>query len=86
MSFITEEVQQTAHVIKAVVCDICGKEIKVNSGQPEEDFLHVQKPWNEESRYFGVQHTFDVCASCYSDILVQFQVKIKQEKVRVVNI
>lgn len=52
-----------------VVCNQCGREIKIENGCLKKEILSVETTWGYFSDKDGENHRFDLCEECY-DLLV----------------
>ncbi len=66
--------------IETIVCNKCGKEIRVKSGIPSEDILQVEKRWGYFSDKDNEEHTFDLCEACYDELVAGFQIPVDVEE------
>lgn len=73
--------------VSIIICNQCGKEIKVPSAE-ESLFKHdvakaevfeAKHCWGYGSKYDSECHTFDLCADCYDKLIEGFQVKIERK-------
>lgn len=64
-------------VIARVVCNKCGKELKVKNGIVHEDFCRIDKSWGYFSDKDGQRDQFDLCERCYDAIISEFAVPVK---------
>ncbi len=71
-------IQETEEVTK-IICNKCGKEIAVENGIAREDVLSVEKRWGYFSGKDNEVHRFDLCESCYDEIVVAFQIPAEIE-------
>ena len=56
--------------IKKIICNKCGREIPAVDGCPREgDYT-----WGYFSEKDGERHSFDLCESCYDELLDSFQI------------
>ena len=60
--------------INGIICNQCGKEIRVVNGRPEEGVLSVDHTWGYFSEKDGERHSFDLCESCYDKLLASFKI------------
>ena len=51
-----------------VVCNNCGKNIKVNNSTIEEGVFFADYKWGYFSKKDGREDTFDLCEKCYDEI------------------
>lgn len=71
-------IQETEEVTK-IICNKCGKEIAVENGIAREDVLSVEKRWGYFSEKDNEVHRFDLCESCYDEIVAAFQIPAEIE-------
>jgi ribosomal-protein-alanine N-acetyltransferase len=79
-----EEVEECAmaHLMKErkkseLVCNVCGKVLRVEKGIMLEDAFQVTKEWGYfSSRDFEI-HKFNICESCYDHMVSQFKIPIE---------
>ena len=57
-----------------VVCNRCGRKLKVENGYLREDCVAVDKSFGYFSRKDGVSMHFDLCEECYDELTAQFAV------------
>ena len=73
-------IQKTAVTeLKELVCNRCGKKIKIDQGAAAEGVCTVQVQWGYFSRKDGERHTFDLCEDCYDEIVREFTIPVKIE-------
>ena len=60
--------------IGGIICNQCGKEIRVVNGRPEGEVLSVDHTWGYFSEKDGERHSFDLCESCYDKLLASFKI------------
>ena len=60
-----------------VVCNCCGRELKLMDGIPVEDACSVDTLWGYFSNKDTERHNFDLCESCYDKIVAGFKVPPK---------
>ena len=58
-----------------VVCNNCGKNIKVNNSTIEEGVFFADYKWGYFSKKDGREDTFDLCEKCYDEITEKFLYK-----------
>lgn len=71
----TQELQQA-------VCNMCGKNMKVNKGRLEEGAFHAEMPWGYFSEKDGEIHSLDLCEACYDKWIKSFAVEVTVKKNR----
>ncbi len=73
---VTEQTKRTA----AIICNRCGKEIHPENGIWTEDVLHIEKTWGYFSRKDSRSDCFDLCESCYDEIIKAFAVPVETKE------
>lgn len=63
--------------LETIICNKCGKEIKVERGIAKEDVLSVEKRWGYFSNKDNVVHNFDLCEACYDEWIQTFKHPVK---------
>ena len=61
----TKEIKE----INKVICNKCGKEIRLAGGVLEEDMLEVEKRWGYFSGKDNLRDRFELCEECYDELL-----------------
>lgn len=61
---------------KYIVCNRCGKKVKMEHGIIKEDFCQVIKEWGYFSTKDMKVHKFDLCEGCYDQIVEGFKIPI----------
>ena len=72
------QVKETKEVNK-IICNKCGKEIPVINGRAEEGVFSVDYTWGYFSEKDGEKHSFDLCETCYDELLRSFMVPAEIE-------
>ena len=72
------QMKETKEVNK-IICNKCGKEIPVINGQAEEGVFSVDYTWGYFSEKDGEKHSFDLCETCYDELLRSFMVPAEIE-------
>lgn len=72
------QIKETKEVNK-IVCNKCGREIPVVNGRAEEGVFSVDYTWGYFSEKDGEKHSFDLCETCYDEILHSFTVPAEIE-------
>lgn len=70
-------VQKEPKLIQAV-CNCCGKELRIENGILKEGFCEIVVKWGYFSSKDGVQHSFDLCETCYDNIIRQFKIPVEE--------
>ena len=60
--------------LSAVICNQCGKKMKVENGILMEGCCHVETPFSYFSQKDGHRYLFDLCEECYDRIIAEFSV------------
>lgn len=63
--------------LEKVICNKCGKEMKVIKGVSQEDFLEVEKRWGYGSHKDNEVDSFELCEDCYDELVESFRIKIR---------
>ncbi|GAA0801479.1 hypothetical protein DWX43_24455 [Clostridium sp. AF19-22AC] len=72
------QMKETKEVNK-IICNKCGKEIPVINGRAEEGVFSVDYTWGYFSEKDGEKHSFDLCETCYDELLRSFMVPAEIE-------
>ncbi|MGI6069839.1 MAG: hypothetical protein ACOYBE_05370 [Blautia sp.] len=67
----------TVTELTELVCNRCGKKIKIDHGTAAEGVCTVQIQWGYFSRKDGERHIFDLCEDCYDEIIGGFAVPVE---------
>jgi len=67
---------QEINEIDKIICNKCGKEIKVIRGVAQEDFLAVTKRWGYFSDKDNQEDEFDLCEDCYDELVASFKIRL----------
>ena len=67
--------------LSAVICNQCGKKMKVENGIMMEGCCHVETPFSYFSQKDGHRYLFDLCEECYDRMIAEFSVpaEIREE-------
>jgi len=68
-----------AKEVGKVICNKCGKEVIVQNGYFEQDVLNVNKRWGYFSDKDNEIHSFDLCESCYDELIKSFKIPAEIE-------
>ena len=66
--------------IKKIICNKCGREIPAVDGCPRGGVFSVDYTWGYFSEKDGERHSFDLCESCYDELLASFQIPARIEE------
>ncbi len=61
-----------------VVCNKCGRPLKVENGYLKEGCFHGKSTFGYFSRKDGVTQQFDLCEDCYDKITAEFAVPVEE--------
>jgi hypothetical protein len=61
-------------ILKTITCNCCGEDIRMNTTEVLDDFVHIHKQWGYLSPYDGENHNIDLCNNCYSNIIKTFKI------------
>lgn len=65
------------NILNKVVCNKCGKELKVENGYLKEGCFSVDYMFGYFSTRDGVRHSFDLCEKCYQQWIDSFAVPVE---------
>lgn len=60
-----------------LVCNKCGRQLRVENGIAKEDYLHVCKSWGYFSKKDGRTQEFILCEECVEIMTEQFVIPAK---------
>lgn len=60
-----------------VVCNKCGRQLKVENGYLKEGCFHANYVFGYFSEKDGTRHRFDLCEDCYDEMIKQFCVPVE---------
>ncbi|MCI5954697.1 MAG: hypothetical protein MRZ49_09035 [Lachnospiraceae bacterium] len=60
-----------------VVCNRCGKELKLENGILKEGCISADVCFGYFSRRDGARHRFDLCEDCYDEMISRFCVPVE---------
>lgn len=63
-------------LLETLVCNCCGKSIKLENGMALEGVCHIEIPWGYFSDMDGEDHKMDLCEACYMDWIKSFKVPV----------
>ena len=67
-------------MLQKVVCNQCGRELKLENGIIMEGVFHGIAAWGYFSDWDGESHFFDLCEQCYDRMTEVFQVPVTVEE------
>lgn len=57
-----------------LVCNRCGKTLKVEQEIIKEDYIRIRKPWGYFSKRDGITEEFILCEECVESVTQEFAV------------
>lgn len=63
-----------------ILCNVCGKKLKVENGIMKEDAFEATKEWGYFSKRDMEIHHFNLCEECYENMIAGFQVPVDIKK------
>lgn len=66
--------------LKKVVCNQCGRELKLEHGIVQEGVFYGEAHWGYFSGKDGKIHSFDLCESCYDRLTGGFSIPVTAEE------
>lgn len=66
--------------LATVLCNKCGKNLKMQGDIVTEGAFMVDYAWNYFSDKDGDIHKFDLCEGCYNEMIQQFNIPVDIEK------
>ena len=66
--------------LETVICNMCGKKIIVKEGIVREGAAMFDCKWDYFSEKDGEVHHFDLCESCYDELISQFRIAASVEE------
>ena len=64
---------------KKIVCNQCGRELKLKNGIVQEGVFMGEARWGYFSEKDGERHSFDLCESCYGALAKGFVIPVTVE-------
>lgn len=68
-------------LLKKVVCNQCGRELKLEEGYLREGCYEGQQVFGYFSRKDGLRHKFDLCEECYDKWISGFIIPVEEEEI-----
>lgn len=65
--------------VEEIICNKCGKVIRVNCEIPQEEVFSAEKRWGYFSNKDNEVHRFDLCELCYDKFVETFQIPVERE-------
>ena len=66
--------------LTAVICNGCGKKLKVEDGMLKEGCFEGRQVFGYFSSMDGERHSFDLCEDCYRALTRQFRIPVEKEE------
>ena len=66
--------------LQEVICNKCGKKLRVEKGMLLEGILEVKQNFGYFSNKDGLTHEFDLCEDCYDKMIAGFVVPVSEEE------
>ena len=66
---------------KEVVCNVCGRVLRMENGILKEDAFEAKKQWGYFSEKDATLHSFVICEKCYDKITDAFVIPPRVEEV-----
>lgn len=66
--------------LEKIVCNQCGRELKLKNGIVQEGVFHGDTRWGYFSEKDGEYHSFDLCESCYGRLAGGFLIPVTVEE------
>lgn len=70
------------NTLKQVVCNQCGKVLKIKNGILMEGVFEGNQKFGYFSNKDGICHSFDLCEECYDKLIEGFTVEVTKEEVQ----
>lgn len=67
-------------ILKKVVCNQCGRELKLENGIVQEGVFSGETHWGYFSERDGEKHQFDLCETCYERLTGGFLIPVTVEE------
>ena len=68
---------QKENQVQEILCNCCGKKIRIENGMVMEGVFHGQVQWGYFSQKDGRKDEFDLCENCYDRFVKSFALPIK---------
>ncbi len=70
-----------APMLEEVRCNCCGKELRIQNGLLIEECFHGKNIFGYFSEKDGICEEFDLCESCYQEMVEKFSIAVTQSEV-----
>lgn len=67
-------------ILKKIVCNQCGRELKLENGVVQEGAFRGEARWGYFSEKDGENHSFDLCEQCYDRLVSAFKIPAECEE------
>ncbi len=71
--------EENKRTLKYIVCNQCGRELKLENGIVQEGVYSGEARWGYFSRKDGERHSFDLCEECYGRLTGGFLIPVTVE-------
>ena len=68
------------HKLICVVCNGCGKQLRIEDGYLKEGCFHGERLFGYFSNKDGIRHSFDLCEECYEKWTGSFAIPVEEEE------
>lgn len=75
-----QKYNETNRELTAVICNKCGKELKVEDGYVKEGCFTANSVFGYFSRKDGIRHRFDLCEDCYDEWISAFAAPVEESE------
>ena len=72
--------EQDKNTIKKIVCNQCGRNLKVEDGIIKEGVFRGEARWGFFSEKDGEIHSVDLCEACYDRLIKGFSIPVEKEE------
>ena len=72
--------EQDKNTLEKVICNYCGRELKLKNGIVQEGVFRGETQWGYFSSRDGEYHSFDLCEKCYEHQLEMFKIPVTEEE------
>lgn len=69
--------QKQTNELEKVICNCCGRELKVERGILKEGACRLETGWGYFSNKDMEKHSFDLCEACYDQWISGFSVPVE---------
>ena len=66
---------------KEIICNVCGRKLRMENGILKEDAFEAKKQWGYFSGKDAVLHSFVLCEACYDEMVSRFQIPVDVSEV-----